>query len=61
MEFAKSQIDYILGSTGRSFLIGFGEEYPQRPHHSARWVRWAKTLKGFLDTVFISRIIYNLK
>ncbi|XP_070574024.1 endoglucanase E-4-like [Ptychodera flava] len=31
--FARSQIGYILGDTGRSFLIGFGKNYPQRPHH----------------------------
>lgn len=36
LEFVKSQISYILGSTGMSFLIGFGETYPLRPHHSAR-------------------------
>ncbi|XP_002732884.1 endoglucanase A-like [Saccoglossus kowalevskii] len=32
-EFAKSQIGYILGDTGRSYLIGFGKDYPHYPHH----------------------------
>ena len=32
-EFAKSQIDYALGSSGRSFVIGFGENSPKNPHH----------------------------
>lgn len=32
-DFAVSQADYALGSTGRSFLIGFGEDYPKHPHH----------------------------
>lgn len=32
-EFAESQINYILGDTGFSFMIGFGENYPQSPHH----------------------------
>lgn len=36
MEFAESQIAYILGSTGMSYLIGYGEKFPLRPHHSAR-------------------------
>lgn len=33
--FAKSQIDYILGDTGRSFVVGFGNNPPVRPHHRA--------------------------
>ena len=32
-EFAKSQIDYALGSTGRSFVVGYGENSPKNPHH----------------------------
>lgn len=32
-DFAVSQIDYALGSTGRSYVCGFGENYPQHPHH----------------------------
>ncbi|CAF4058933.1 unnamed protein product [Adineta steineri] len=33
VDFASRQINYILGDSGRSYLIGFGENYPQRPHH----------------------------
>lgn len=33
--FAKTQIDYILGSTGKSYVIGYGTNYPKRPHHAA--------------------------
>ena len=32
-DFAVSQVNYALGDTGFSYLIGFGEEYPQNPHH----------------------------
>ncbi|XP_006814163.1 uncharacterized protein LOC100369168 [Saccoglossus kowalevskii] len=32
---AKSQIHYILGDTGRSYVIGFGVNFPTRPHHRA--------------------------
>ncbi len=32
-DFALSQVNYALGDTGRSYLIGFGEDYPQNPHH----------------------------
>ncbi|GJQ80641.1 hypothetical protein Trydic_g9226 [Trypoxylus dichotomus] len=34
-EFAKSQIDYMLGKEGKSFVVGFGPNYPKRPHHAA--------------------------
>lgn len=34
-KFAKSQIDYMLGSTGKSFVVGYGTNYPTRPHHAA--------------------------
>jgi len=33
--FAKVQIDYMLGDSGRSFVCGFGTNPPQRPHHAA--------------------------
>ncbi len=31
--FAESQCNYILGDTGFSYLIGFGEDFPKNPHH----------------------------
>ena len=31
--FVKEQIGYILGDTGRSYMVGFGVNPPQRPHH----------------------------
>nr|4ZG8_A Chain A, Endoglucanase [Perinereis brevicirris]4ZG8_B Chain B, Endoglucanase [Perinereis brevicirris]4ZH5_A Chain A, Endoglucanase [Perinereis brevicirris]4ZH5_B Chain B, Endoglucanase [Perinereis brevicirris] len=33
--FARAQLDYMLGSTGRSFVVGFGTNPPLRPHHRA--------------------------
>lgn len=33
--FAKPQIDYMLGGSGRSFVVGYGVNPPQRPHHAA--------------------------
>lgn len=32
---AVGQIHYALGDTGRSFVVGFGQNPPQRPHHSS--------------------------
>ena len=31
--FAESQCNYALGSSGRSFVVGFGENPPEHPHH----------------------------
>lgn len=34
-EFARRQIDYMLGDSGRSYVVGFGYNYPKQPHHAA--------------------------
>lgn len=34
-EFAKTQINYMLGDSGRSYVVGFGVNPPQQPHHAA--------------------------
>jgi hypothetical protein len=31
----KKQLGYILGDTGRSFVVGYGTNPPARPHHRA--------------------------
>ncbi|MDQ2085549.1 glycoside hydrolase family 9 protein [Herbivorax sp. ANBcel31] len=41
LDFAQSQADYALGSTGRSFVVGFGENPPKRPHHRTAHGSWA--------------------
>ena len=33
--FARKQIHYMLGDTGRSYVVGFGTNPPQRPHHAS--------------------------
>jgi hypothetical protein len=33
--FARAQIHYMLGDAGRSFVVGFGNNPPQRPHHAS--------------------------
>jgi endoglucanase len=33
--FGKKQIDYLLGDGGHSFVVGVGQNPPQRPHHRA--------------------------
>lgn len=34
-DFAESQINYILGDTGRSYVVGYGTNPPQKCHHRA--------------------------
>lgn len=44
--FAKSQADYALGSTGRSFVVGLGENSPEKPHHRTAHGAWENNLSG---------------
>lgn len=39
--FAKQQVDYALGSTGRSYMVGFGVNSPKHPHHRTAHSSWA--------------------
>ena len=34
LTFAQTQVDYALGSAGRSFVVGFGVNPPTQPHHA---------------------------
>ena len=38
IDFAESQVNYALGDNeqSRSYVVGFGNNPPQRPHHRAR-------------------------
>ena len=36
-QFASSQIDYMLGDGGRSYVVGFGTNPPHSPHHRSRY------------------------
>lgn len=44
-DFLESQINYALGSTGRSFVVGFGENAPKSPHHRGAQGSWADDKK----------------
>lgn len=33
-KWAQSQVDYALGDSGRSYVVGFGKKYPKYPHHA---------------------------
>ncbi|KAI8822167.1 Six-hairpin glycosidase-like protein [Fimicolochytrium jonesii] len=35
--FAVQQINYILGDTGRSWLVGFGTNFPKSPYHKSSY------------------------
>jgi hypothetical protein len=34
LQFARSQVDYAMGSSGRSFVVGYGVNPPLRAHHA---------------------------
>ena len=44
MNFCESQINYALGSSGRSFMVGFGTNPPQHPHHRTAQGSWADNM-----------------
>jgi endoglucanase len=44
--FAKQQIDYALGSTGRSFEVGFGTNSPEHPHHRTAHSSWTNQMSN---------------
>lgn len=44
MKFCESQVNYALGSTGRSFVVGFGENPPEHPHHRTAQGSWADNM-----------------
>ncbi|KAI9115606.1 hypothetical protein K1719_013275 [Acacia pycnantha] len=50
LAFAKSQVDYILGSNpmGMSYLVGYGPHFPLRVHHRGASIESYKENKGFI-------------
>ena len=44
VSFAESQCNYALGSSGRSFVVGFGENSPQHPHHRTAQGSWCDNM-----------------
>lgn len=44
-DFAESQINYALGSTGRSYVVGYGENPPQQPHHRTSQGSWSNNMR----------------
>ena len=44
ISFAENQCNYALGSTGRSFVVGFGENAPQHPHHRTAQGSWSNNM-----------------
>ncbi|MBA0578612.1 hypothetical protein Gorai_020889 [Gossypium raimondii] len=50
LSFAKSQVDYILGSNpmNMSYLVGYGSKYPIRVHHRGASIVSYRENKGFI-------------
>ena len=44
MDFCESQINYALGSTGRSFVVGYGVNPPEHPHHRTAQASWVDNM-----------------
>lgn len=37
VSFAAQQLNYMLGDSGRSFVVGFGQNPPVRPYHKSSY------------------------
>lgn len=44
MAFCEKQVNYALGSTGRSFVVGYGENAPEHPHHRTAQGSWCDNM-----------------
>ncbi|KAL1324809.1 hypothetical protein HN51_034953 [Arachis hypogaea] len=51
IQFARSQVDYILGSNPlkMSYMVGYGEKYPKRIHHRASSLPSIDMQRGHID------------
>lgn len=44
LDFCEGQVNYALGSSGRSYVVGFGENPPEHPHHRTAQGSWADNM-----------------
>ena len=59
--YAEKQIGYMLGDSGRSYVVGFGTNPPTQPHHKAASCDWQPaecTWATFGDT---SKVNYHIR
>ena len=57
-DFAETQVNYALGDNPdkRSYLIGFGNDYPQNPHHRTAHGSWKNSV---YDPTYTRHILYG--
>ena len=58
-KFMEQEVNYALGSTGRSFVVGYGENAPKNPHHRTAQGSWAddKTVPGYQRHVLYGALV----
>lgn len=47
--YARSQMGYIFGDTGRSYVVGIGKNYPKQVHHREVACTLAEDAMGLCD------------
>ena len=57
-DFAETQVNYALGDNPdkRSYLVGFGDKYPQNPHHRTSHGSWKNSV---YDPSYTRHILYG--
>ncbi|CAG5091310.1 Oidioi.mRNA.OKI2018_I69.PAR.g12962.t2.cds [Oikopleura dioica] len=63
-QFAQKQLNYALGSTGRSYVVGFGKSPPKEPHHRGsscpakpKTCDWAQSGRGPAPWVLFGALV----
>ena len=58
-DFATNQMDYMLGDNpaGLSYMVGFGDQYPQRPHHRGSSPNLAGDATAIQENVLFGAVV----
>ncbi len=46
LKFAERTVNYVLGSSGQNYMVGYNSESPKNPHHRAAHGCWTNSLTG---------------
>ncbi len=49
-DFGVSQVNYALGSSGQSYVVGYGEDSPTHPHHRTAQGSWSNNMNEPSDS-----------
>ena len=57
--FAAGQINYMLGDSGRSYVVGFGNNPPKKPHHRASSCPAVPEVQNLIPTLTLAACLFE--